>query len=43
MIPASYLFKDFYRRTWLQAYTHRNTTHPRVIRQAFAVLLIQQK
>jgi hypothetical protein len=41
MIPASYLFKDFYRRTWLRP--EGTATRPLVIRQAFAVLLLQQK
>ena len=46
MIPASYLFKDFYRRTWLRpegTEARRATARPTVIRQAFAVLLLQQK
>jgi hypothetical protein len=44
MIPASYLCKDVYRRTWLRPEgTRRTTTYPHVIRQAFAVLLLQQK
>jgi hypothetical protein len=44
MIPASYLFKDVYRRTWLRpADARRAATRPRVIRHAFAVLLLQQK